>query len=51
MQCCPLSLNHSPIVHPVNGAKNWRDAAFEAVAATTVVYLRASELEIISVSY
>lgn len=31
-------------MHPVKGARNWRDAAFEAVAATTMVYFRASGL-------
>jgi hypothetical protein len=31
------------MAHPEYGAKNWRGAASEAVAATTMVYFMASE--------
>jgi len=41
-QCFPLSLKNSPIAHPEYGAKNYNGAASEAVAATMIVYLKAS---------
>ena len=39
--CFPVSLKYSPIAHPEYGAKNCRGAAYDAVAATTIVYLSA----------
>jgi hypothetical protein len=41
-QCFPLSLKYSPIAQPEYGAKNYNGAASEAVAATIIVYLKAS---------
>lgn len=40
--CFPLSLKYSPTVHPEYGAKNYKGAASEAVAATTIVYFMQS---------
>ena len=34
----PLSMNHSPIAAPANGARYWLVAESEAVAAMTMVY-------------
>ena len=34
----PLSMNHSPIEAPENGARYWSAAESEAAAATTMVY-------------
>lgn len=36
--CIPLSLKYSPIAHPEYGAKYYKGAASDAVAATTIVY-------------
>lgn len=36
--CFPLSLKYSPIAQPEYGAKYYRGAASDAVAATTIVY-------------
>lgn len=36
--CLPESLKYYPIAHPEYGAKNWRGAASEAVAATMIEY-------------
>lgn len=41
-QCLPLSLKYSPIAQPAYGAKNYKGAASEAVAATMMEYLSAS---------
>jgi len=41
-QCFPLFLKYSPMAHPEYGAKNYNGAASEAVAATTILCLRAS---------
>jgi hypothetical protein len=38
----PLSRKYSPIAQPEYGARNYKGAASEAVAAITMVYLRAS---------
>ena len=34
----PLSMNHSPIEAPANGARYCMDAVSDAVATTTMVY-------------
>ena len=36
--CMPLSRKYSPMVQPVNGARNCIGAGSEAVAATTIEY-------------
>ena len=40
--CLPESLKYYPIAQPEYGAKNWRGAASDAVAATMIEYWRAS---------
>src|SRR5260370_2216159 len=40
--CMPLSMNHSPMAQPENGARYWFVAESDADAATTMLYFIAS---------